>query len=135
MPGLSPHPELQRLMAFGAVGFASFCVYLLLVALCVSSGLNQIVGAMVGFAGGTVVSFFGNCRFVFKAAPSALNGGRFVATTLAGFALNVFLAWLLTSWGVHYVMMTIIIFVVVPGLNYLGHRFWTFAQPQASEAD
>jgi putative flippase GtrA len=129
------NPELRRLIAFGAVGFTAFCVYLLLVAACVEAGASQVAGAVAGFAGGTIISFFGNCRFVFKTSPSAAAGGRFFITTLAGFALNVALAWLLTSWGVHYAVMTLVIFLVVPGFNYLGHRFWTFAQSQPPAAN
>ena len=125
---LARNAELRRLVAFGLVGFAAFCVYLLLVAACVEAGGGQVAGAVAGFTGGTIISFFGNCRFVFKTSPSAAAGGRFLVTTLAGFALNVALAWLLTSWGVHYAAMTLVIFLVVPGFNYLGHRFWTFAQ-------
>lgn len=120
--------ELRQLIAFGIVGLLSFCVYLLLVALCVAAGMGQVVGAVMGFLGGTILSFFGNCRFVFRASPSAATGARFAATTLAGFVMNVTLAFLLTYLGVHYVLMTTIIFLVVPGFNYLGHRFWSFAQ-------
>jgi putative flippase GtrA len=119
--------ELKRLAAFGAVGFASFCVYLALVAVCVGAGLGQIAGALVGFVGGTIVSFFGNCRFVFRAPPTTVAGGRFLATTMAGFALNLALAWTLTTLGFHYALMTLVIFLVVPGFNYVGHRLWTFA--------
>jgi putative flippase GtrA len=119
--------ELRRLAAFGAVGFASFSVYLALVAACVGAGLGQVAGALAGFVGGTVVSFFGNCRFVFRASPSTVVGGRFLATTLAGFGLNLGLAWALTAVGVHYALMTLIIFLVVPGFNYVVHRLWTFA--------
>jgi putative flippase GtrA len=128
-------PELRRLVAFGLVGFAAFCVYLLLVAACVEAGASQVAGAVAGFVGGTIISFFGNCRFVFETSPSAAAGGRFFITTLVGFALNVALAWLLTSWRVHYVLMTLVIFLVVPGFNYLGHRFWTFARPHPSAAN
>lgn len=119
--------ELKKLAAFGVVGFASFCVYLALVALCVEAGVGQIAGALVGFVGGTIVSFFGNCRFVFRAAPNTVVGGRFLATTLAGFGLNLALAWGLTALGFHYALMTLVIFLVVPGFNYVGHRLWTFA--------
>ena len=132
---LARNAELRRLVAFGLVGFAAFCVYLLLVAACVEAGASQVAGAVAGFAGGTIISFFGNCRFVFKTSPSAAAGGRFFVTTLVGFALNVALAWLLTSWGVHYAAMTLVIFLVVPGFNYLGHRFWTFARPQPPAAN
>lgn len=124
-PALSA--EARRLVAFGVVGFASFCVYLALVALCVEAGLMQVAGALVGFVGGTIVSFFGNCRFVFRTSPSAVVGGRFAATTAAGFGLNLALAWALTAMGFHYALMTLIIFIVVPGFNYIGHRLWTFA--------
>ncbi len=122
--------ELRRLAAFGLVGVAAFLVYLGLVAAIVETGGSAVIGAIIGFAGGTAVSFAGNCRFVFKASPTAVAGRRFLITTLIGFALNIGLAALLTQLGVNYIAMTLIIFMLVPGLNYLGHRFWTFSHPR-----
>lgn len=126
--GLSSSSELSRLAAFGIVGAAAFLVYLALVTAVVETGGSPIIGVVFGFVGGTIVSFLGNCRFVFKAAPTALAGRRFFITTVVGFGLNIALAWLLTRLGVNYLRMTIIIFVVVPGFNYLCHRFWTFGE-------
>lgn len=126
--GSSSSSELSRLATFGVVGFVAFLVYLGLIAAVVETGGSPIVGAGLGFVGGTIVSFFGNCRFVFKAAPTALAGRRFFITTLIGLGLNIGLAWLLTEIGLNYLEMTVIIFVVVPAFNYLGHRFWTFAE-------
>ncbi len=120
--------------AFGAVGILSFAVYLATVTAVVELGGHPVAGAVCGFATGTAVSFAGNCRWVFRVPASAMVGRRFLVTTLAGFAANVGLAWLLTAWGVHYALMTLIIFAVVPAFNYLGHRFWTFAAPPAGDA-
>ncbi len=123
--------DVGPILKFGAVGFVAFLVYLLCVAITIHFGGGPVAGAVLGFVGGTIISFVGNCRFVFKAAPSLVAGRRFLVTTLLGFGLNITLAWLLTRWGVHYLMMTVIIFVLVPGFNYLCHRFWTFS-PQPS---
>lgn len=122
--------EGRRVATFGAVGVAAWAVYTAAVAIVVESGGDTVVGVVAGFILGTAVSFFGNCRWVFKAPASAMVGQRFLVTTLAGLALNIALAWLLTRWGVHYFVMTLIIFSIVPVFNYLGHRFWTFAQPK-----
>lgn len=129
-----PGGELKKMVAFGVVGVAAFAVYLLMVALVVEQGGSPVAGVVAGFVGGTIVSFYGNCRFVFRVSPTAMAGRRFVITTLIGFALNIGLAWLLTRWGVNYVAMTVIIFLIVPGFNYLGHRFWTFAHSPSAEA-
>lgn len=122
------NPEARRIMAFGAVGVVALVVYTAAVALVVETGGSPIVGVVAGFVVGTTVSFYGNVRWVFKTAASAAAWSRFVITTSIGLALNVALAWLLTRWGVHYLVMTVIIFAIVPAFNYLGHRFWTFAE-------
>lgn len=127
----SPPDEIFKLVAFVGVGLVAFIVYLLLVTFAVTIGIAPVAGATVGFVGGTTVSFFGNCRFVFRSCASTLVGRRFVVITLAGFMLNILLASLLTRWGVHYAVMTVIIFVVVSGFNYGGHRFWTFSETRA----
>lgn len=123
------HPEARRIAAFGAVGLVSFIVYTAAVAAVVETGGSPVFGVIAGFVVGTAVSFYGNVRWVFRTPASAAAGTRFVVTTSIGLALNVVLAWLLTSWGVHYLPMTIIIFAIVPAFNFLGHRFWTFAEP------
>ena len=134
--GLSPkRNELARLVAFGCVGFVSFLVYLLIMSAVVETGGSPVLGAAAGFVGGTIVSFYGACRFVFEMAPSAYAGRRFVITTAIGFGLNVALAAAFTAMGLPYVVTTIIIFLVVPTFNYLGHRFWTFAQPSPGSGD
>lgn len=122
------HPEARRVATFGAVGIVAWAVYTAAVALVVETGGSPIGGVIAGFVVGTAVSFYGNVRWVFKSSASAAAGSRFVTTTSIGLALNVALAWLLTRWGVHYFAMTVIIFMIVPAFNYLGHRFWTFAK-------
>ena len=125
---MSSAGELRRLLAFGCVGACAFAMYLMLVATVVESGYHPVFGVSLGFIGGTAVSFWGNCRFVFKAPASLIVGRRFLATTVGGLILNVALGWVLTKAGVHYAAMTVIIFAVVPAFNYLGHRFWTFSE-------
>lgn len=131
--GRSPkRTELAKLVSFGCVGLISFLVYLLMMTVVVETGGSPVLGAAAGFVGGTIVSFYGACLFVFKMAPSAYAGRRFVITTAIGFGLNIALAAAFTEMGLPYVATTIIIFVIVPVFNYLGHRFWTFAPSPGS---
>lgn len=122
------HPEARRIATFGAVGFVAWAVYTAAVAAVVESGGSPVLGVIAGFAVGTAVSFYGNVRWVFRTSASAAAGSRFLITTSLGLALNMALAWLLTRWGVHYLPMTVMIFMIVPAFNYLGQRFWTFAE-------
>lgn len=125
---MKTNAEARRIAAFGAVGVVAWAVYTAAVALVVESGGSPVLGVIAGFVVGTAVSFYGNVRWVFRTSVSAAAGSRFLITTSIGLALNIALAWLLTRWGVHYLPMTVIIFTVVPAFNYLGHRFWTFAE-------
>jgi putative flippase GtrA len=127
---LMPSPfraEFRRLTGFGLVGLAAFAAYLAMVSATVALGGHPVLGAVFGFVLGTLVSLYGNARWVFHARAGTVVTTRFVSVTLLGFLLNLALAWSLTSAGVHHVVMTCIIFAVVPGLNYVGHRLWTFS--------
>ena len=46
----------------------------------------------------------------------------------AGLGLNMLIAWLLDRIGVHYLLISLTVLVVVPMFSFAGHRLITFAR-------
>jgi putative flippase GtrA len=125
--------EFGRLFWFGVTGGAAFAAYsaaMWVVTSC--GGLGQVPGAFAGFTVGTIVSFIGNSSWVFQRKPTARNVVTFWIVTMFGLVVNLMLAYLLERLKFRPFNTVIIIFVTVPILNYIGHRFWTFRVSSAT---
>jgi len=116
--------RVARFVVVGGVAFASY--YGCMVATISLTNSGQAAGAGVGFVVGTIVSYIGNSVLVFRARPTAGNLFRFWVVTLAGFVLNIGIASILERLGFSPFFTALLIFLTVPVLNYLGHRFWSF---------
>jgi putative flippase GtrA len=116
--------RVARFVVVGGVAFASY--YGCMVATIRFTNSSQAVGAGAGFIVGTIVSYIGNSLLVFQARPTAGNLSRFWVVTLAGFVLNICIASVLERLGFSPFFTALLIFLTVPILNYLGHRFWSF---------
>jgi len=116
--------RVARFVVVGGVAFASY--YGCMVATIGLTNSGQAAGAGVGFVVGTIVSYIGNSVLVFRARPTAGNLFRFWVVTLAGFVLNICIASILERLGFSPFFTALLIFLTVPVLNYLGHRFWSF---------
>ena len=87
---------------------------------------SATVGAIGAFCIGTAVSYIGNTVWSFEAQWNASSARRFVVVTLAGLVLNVALAYALETVGLHYLLISLVILVIVPAFNFIGHNFWTY---------
>jgi putative flippase GtrA len=118
---------------FLMVGGGAFLAYIATQALIIEvAGSGIIIGTVVAFAVGTLVSYVGNTLWSFDSRPTTENLLRFVGVTLFGLALNVTIAAALNEWGVHYVVIAAFIFTVVPVINFVGHRYFSFRTGDAA---
>jgi putative flippase GtrA len=129
MQGSSEAVRIIRFVMVGGVVFASY--YGCMVATMSLTNSSQAVAAGAGFIVGTMVSYIGNSLIVFRARPTAGNMLRFWIVILAGLVLNVCIAFVLERLGFSAFFTALVIFLTVPVLNYLGHRFWSFAAVDA----
>ncbi len=53
--------------------------------------------------------------------------GSLPSTTL-GLGLNMLIAWLLERAGVHWLLISLTVLIIVPMFNFAGHRLITFAR-------
>ena len=118
---------LRKVARFGVVGVVSSLFYVATMAALVE-GLrtSATVGAVGAFCVGTAVSYIGNTVWSFEAQWNASSARKFVVVTLAGLVLNVALAYALKTAGLHYLVISLVILVIVPAFNFIGHNFWTY---------
>ena len=118
---------LRKVARFGIVGVVSSLFYVATMAALVE-GLrtSATVGAIGAFCIGTAVSYIGNTVWSFEAQWNASSARKFIVVTLVGLVLNVALAYALETVGLHYLLISLVILVIVPAFNFIGHNFWTY---------
>ena len=123
--------ELARqLIRFFMVGGLAAIAYVAVMAIVVDGfGGRVLLGAFLAFVLATLVSFVGNALWSFGARPTPAKAAMFFAVNTVGLALNMLIAWLLERAGVHYLLISLTVLVVVPLFNFAGHRLITFARP------
>jgi putative flippase GtrA len=118
---------VRKAARFGVVGVVSSLFYVATMAALVE-GLrtSATVGAIGAFCVGTAVSYVGNTVWSFEAQWDASSARKFLVVTLAGLGLNVAIAYVLESVGLHYLLIALVILVTVPAFNFIGHNLWTY---------
>jgi len=105
-------------------------VYVAIMALVIDGfGGPVLLAAFLAFVIGTAVSFVGNALWSFGARLTSAKAAMFFAVNTAGLGLNMLIAWQLERAGVHYLLISLTVLVVVPMFNFAGHRLITFARP------
>ena len=126
--GLSDETARQ-LIRFVLVGLVAAVVYVAIMALVIDGfGGPVLLGAFLAFVVGTAVSVLGNALWSFGARPTPGKAAWFFAINTTGLCLNMLIAWLLERAGVHYLLISLTVLVVVPLFNFAGHRLITFAR-------
>jgi putative flippase GtrA len=126
--GLSA-PTARQLVRFVLVGLVAAAVYVAVMWLVVDRlGGRVLWGAFFAFVVATFVSFLGNALWSFDSRATPGRAAWFFAVNTAGLLLNMLIAWLLERAGVHWLLISLTVLVVVPMFNFAGHRLITFAR-------
>jgi putative flippase GtrA len=126
--GLAPETARQ-LIRFVLVGLVAAAVYVAIMALVIDGfGGPVLLAAFLAFVIGTGVSFLGNAMWSFGARPTPGKAVWFFAINTTGLCLNMLIAWQLERMGVHYLLISLTVLVVVPMFNFAGHRLITFSR-------
>jgi putative flippase GtrA len=121
----------RQLIRFFLVGGLAAATYVATMALVVDGlGGRVLWAAFLAFVIATLVSFVGNALWSFSARLSTAKGAMFFAVNTVGLGLNMLIAWLLDRAGVHYLLISLTVLIVVPLFNFAGHRLITFARPR-----
>jgi len=98
-----------------------FCVEFML--------LTAVVGSSVGFTWVVIQSYFLNRNWTFesdKQHRSALP--RYIVVSCVGFVTNLFIMFIAVDvFHVFYLIAQLLTITVVPGMNFLLNKFWSFS--------
>jgi putative flippase GtrA len=118
---------VARLLSFGGVGLGSSLGYFLAMSVCVDViFLPVVVAAFVAFCVGTLISYIGNTFLTFRASHNLSTFARFLVVVFAGLLVNQAIAYSLDRAGVHYTWISLVVFIVVPLVNFIGHSLFTY---------
>ncbi len=119
----------RQLIRFVLVGLVAAAVYVAVMWLVVDRlGGRVLWGAFFAFVIATFVSFLGNALWSFDSQATPGRAAWFFAVNTLGLGLNMLIAWLLERAGVHWLLISLTVLVVVPMFNFAGHRLITFAR-------
>jgi putative flippase GtrA len=127
--GLSAATARQLIRFFIVGGFAAIAYVAVMAVVVDGFGGRVLLGAFLAFVLATLVSFVGNALWSFGARLTPAKAAMFFAVNTAGLCLNMLMAWLLERAGVHYLLISLAVLIVVPMFNFAGHRLITFARP------
>jgi putative flippase GtrA len=117
----------RQLIRFLAVGLLAAITYVWAMSLMIDGwGVRVLVAAFFSFVLGTAVSFLGNALWSFEARPTVDKAIVFFTINTIGLCLNMAIAWLLELMGIHYLLISLTVLIVVPMFNFVGHRLLTF---------
>jgi putative flippase GtrA len=119
----------RQLIRFVLVGLFAALVYVAIMALVVDGfGGGVLLAAFLAFVIGTTVSFLGNAVWSFDASPTAGRALWFFTINTVGLCLNMLIAWFLHRLGIHYLLISLVVLIIVPMFNFVGHRLITFSR-------
>lgn len=119
-----------RLVKFTIVGLSiAVFHYATAVLLVEQAGLGAAPANSVAFLLAAALSYTLQTLWTFESRFSQRNALRFVAVLLIGVAVSwttsTVVAWL----ELPYRVGVLIVLFLIPGLNFLLHHFWTYAEP------
>ena len=85
-----------------------------------------VAATLVAFIIGALVSYGLNTRWTFEASLTPRNFVRFLVVTLIGLGLSMLIAWALNVIGIHYLLISLLIIILIPVWNFIAHGAWTY---------
>lgn len=118
--------QFLRYLVVGGIGTVT---HLAILAMSVELlGQSAIVGAVAGFIGALSVSYVLNHRWAFESKRAHVSSlWRYIVVSLTGLLLNTGMMMALVHY-LHWWYFTaqLSVIMIVPALNFLLNRFWTF---------
>lgn len=117
---------ILRYAVVGALGTAIH--FGVLVALVELTAVDSVLASAVGFLVTLIASYVLNHRWTFESrTPHGAAFRRYAAVSLLGLGLNSLIMYLAVHvFGLWYVVAQALVVTVVPAVNYLLNRSWTF---------
>ena len=114
-------------------GTATAIHYLIMFALLHFQACNKLVASGAGFIISAIFNYLANANFTFRSAHNhAESVPRFIATMIAGLAINTSVLASLTWLGMATAVAQVLATGVVTAWNYTINAIWTFKKKQVS---
>lgn len=122
---MSPYPKLFK---FGVVGVVATLIHVIIASWLIEGSVQSSVTSanIAAFLVATTFSYVGNTKWSFAKSFNRSNGLRFAVTASIGCVLAFLISWLADNAGFHYLVGIALIVLVLPGLTFLSHFFWTY---------
>lgn len=120
--------EVLRLVRFGIVGVSALVAYYAGTnAMTALMGLPLMPASIIAYVCSGLVSYFGHSTFSFRVETDhKVYGSRFLAAAIVGLVVDIVVVRLGSAAGMPGALITAIIAVAIPILNYTLNRFWVF---------
>lgn len=119
----------RRFAGFSLIGVINTAVHVLTVmGLVELFGLHPVFGNCLAYVAANMFSFYANSRWNYRTPMAASRYRRFLIVSLGGLGVTASLSGLADVMGWHYLIGTAMVFVVLPGLTFMAHHWWTWGE-------
>ena len=123
---------LGRLIKFTVVGVSIAVFHYSAAVLLVEwGGVQPALANSAAFLAAAMLSYTLQTLWTFESGFTARNAVRFVLVLLAGVVVSWGTSTAVAALGLPYRVGVIIVLFLIPGLNFLLHHFWTYAEPDS----
>jgi len=117
----------SSVLRFAMVGVATTLIHVTVaVGIIEGKQWHPSIANGVAFVVANLFSYAANTHWSFEAKMSMYSWYRFVTVSLVSGLLTVAISWLVAAAGGPYLLGILLVITVIPTLNYLGHRYFTY---------
>lgn len=118
----------KKLLRFAVVGGGVTLLHILVAVFLIKiMGASPAIANGVAFGTATLVSYAANTLWSFSAQMKKANLVRFLTVSAVGLVLATVSSGFIDSLGLHYGLGIALVVIVVPGVTFSLHNFWTYA--------
>lgn len=127
--------QTRSLWRFVVVGVAVTLLHALLATgLIVFRHWSPTLAHALAFGVANQFSYLGNTCWSFEQRPDWKNWQRFIGVSFFSWLLTLLIVSLVARLGGHHLLGTTLVLTVVPAMNYLGHRAYTYVENRDMKA-
>jgi len=117
----------SSVLRFAMVGVAATLIHVTVaVGIIEGKHWHPSIANGIAFVVANLFSYAANTHWSFEAKMSMYSWYRFVTVSLVSGLLTVVISWLVAAAGGPYLLGILLVITVIPTLNYLGHRYFTY---------
>lgn len=115
-------------LKYSVVGVFNTLIHVAVFFLLTTYGFSQLISNVAAFLLASTFSCLANTYWSFKSKLNFKVGYRFFTVTLAGLLVVYIFSALADHYHINRFITILSVFCVLPIINFLTHKFWTYAQ-------